>query len=121
MGAKVPGAARVRALVAQLDVPIGEIDEMPPAFVLLAAEGNMNKRPPFWTLWFANECHLRLVWEPIALSRITRDAGADDVLPGRETAFVARQHVIEIQLLTLENFSAGTGRYCCRAQRRYAA
>ena len=50
--------------------------------------------------------HVRLVREPIAFARIARDAGANDVFPRREAAFVARQDVIEIQLLALEHFSA---------------
>ncbi len=32
--------------VAQLDVPVGEIDKMPPALVRLAAEGNVDERSP---------------------------------------------------------------------------
>ena len=106
VGGKVPGAARERTLIAQLDVPVGEIDEMPPALMLLAVERNVDKRSPFRTLRFANERHVRLVREPIAFARIARDARANDVLPRREAAFVAWQNVIEIQLLALENFSA---------------
>jgi len=106
VGGKVPRAAGERTLVAQLDVPVGEIDEMPPALMLLAAERNVDERSPLWTLRFANERHLRLVGEPITFPRITGDARTNDVLPRREAAFVAWQNVIEIQLLALEHFSA---------------
>jgi hypothetical protein len=49
---------------------------------------------------------VRLVREAVALTRVARDAGADHVFPGRQATFVARQDVIEIQLLALESFSA---------------
>src|SRR4029434_4446934 len=79
---------------------------MPPALMLLAAERNVDERSPFRTLRFANERHMRLVREPITFSRIARDARTNNVLPRREAAFIARQNVIEIQLLALEHFSA---------------
>src|ERR1700688_1732155 len=46
-------------LVAQLDVPVGEIDKVPPAFMLRRRERNVQERPPFRTLRFANKTHVR--------------------------------------------------------------
>src|SRR5262245_20315351 len=106
VGGKVPRSPRERTLIAQFDVPVGEIDEMPPALMLLATERNVDKRSPFRTLRFANERHMRLGREPITFPRIARNARTNDVLPRGEAAFIARQNVIEIQLLPLEHFSA---------------
>ena len=44
--------------------------------------------------------------EPVALARIARDARADDVLPRGQPAFVARDDVIEIQVLPVEMLAA---------------
>ena len=85
-----------RELIAQLNIPVGQIDEMPPAFMLLAAESNMQKRAPFRPPGFTDETHMRLVRQPIGFARIARYAGADHVFPSRESTFIARQDVIEI-------------------------
>ena len=79
---------------------------MSPALVLLTVESNMQERPPLWTLRFPNERHVRLAREAVALPRVTRNAGADDVFPSRQAAFVPWQDVIEVQLLALENLPA---------------
>jgi hypothetical protein len=76
---------------------------MPPAFMLLAIESDVDKRPPLRTLRFANKRHLRLVREPVTLAGIARDAGTNNVFPSCQATFIAWQHVIEIQLLALEN------------------
>src|SRR6185437_921648 len=52
LSATDPG--RVEALVAQLDVPVGQIDKVPPAFMLRRRKGDMNKRTPFGPLRPAN-------------------------------------------------------------------
>ena len=80
-GAESPGTDR--ALVAQLDVPVGEVDEMPPAFMLLAAESQVHERPPLRPLRFADQRHVHLMRQPVALAGIAGNAGADDVFPGR--------------------------------------
>lgn len=50
--------------------------------------------------------HLRLVGEPIALSRIAGDAGADDVFPGRLTSPVSGKDMIEIEIAPILGLSA---------------
>ena len=67
---------------------------------------DVNKRPPLRPLRFANQCHVRLMRQPISLARVARDAGANHVFPRRQAAFVARQHVIEIQFAAIENVAA---------------
>ena len=46
---------------------------------------------------------MRLVREAVGLLGVTLDAGADDVLPGGLAAVVARDHVVEIELLARQH------------------
>ena len=79
---------------------------MPPALVRLTAEGDVHEWPPFRPARLANEVHARLVGKAVALARIARDAGADHVFPGRQAALIAREDVIEVELVSLERFPA---------------
>ncbi len=101
-----PRNPRLNKLVAQLDVPVREIDKVSPALVLLRGERHMNERPPLRPLRFANESHVRFVRKTIPFARITRDAGANDVFPNRRSAAIARKDVIQIQFAAIENLSA---------------
>ena len=90
-------AAALRdSLLAQLDVPIGEIEEMPPAIVLMTREANVNEWPPFGALWLADKLKTGLLGKPVALLRITRDARTDDVLPSRFTSAISWKYMIEV-------------------------
>ena len=42
----------------------------------------------------------------LALLRVAADAGADDVFPRRRAAAVARDDVVEVQILAVKNFAA---------------
>src|SRR5204863_314055 len=44
--------------------------------------------------------------QPVALLRLAGDARADNVLPRRQAAFVAWQHVIEVEVALVETLSA---------------
>src|SRR4051812_24003287 len=79
---------------------------MPPALVELAIKGDVDKRPPFRPLWLANQAHAGLVRQAVALPRIARNAGADDILPVREPALVAWDHVVQIQVPPVQVLSA---------------
>ena len=92
--------------VAQLDIPVSEIDKMPPAFVLRRRKCDLHKRAPLRAFRFANQTHLCFPWQTVAFSRIARDTGANHVLPGGESAAVARHDVIEIQVVPLKNLAA---------------
>ena len=67
-----PSAVQLLESIAQLDVPVGQIDKVSPALVLLRREGDVHERPPLRTLRFANQRHMRFMRQPISLSRITR-------------------------------------------------
>src|SRR5439155_19656824 len=71
----------MRSSIAQLDVPVREIDKVLPQVVLRRSKGNLNKRPPFWSLGFADQAHVRFSRKSIALACIARDARANHVFP----------------------------------------
>ena len=58
---------------AQLDVPVGEIEEVLPAIVL-QPEADLDKRPPLGPLWLSNKPHARLQGSTVGLVRVTLDA-----------------------------------------------
>ena len=69
--------------IAQLNVPIRQVHEMPPTFVLLCRECYLHEWSPFWPLRFSNKCHVGFMREPVALAGVTLDAGTDNILPCR--------------------------------------
>jgi hypothetical protein len=93
-------------IFAQLDVPVGEVNEVFPTVVLLQAEADLDKRTPFRALGFADEVHAGLLRRAVGLVRVAFDAGADDVFPRRRPAAVARDDVVEVQILAVKNFAA---------------
>ena len=61
-------------LIAQLDVPVSEIDKVLPEVVLRRRESNLDERPPLGPLRFADQAHVRFSRQSIALARIAVDA-----------------------------------------------
>src|SRR5437588_9369375 len=95
-----------RSLIAQLNVPVREIDEVFPEVVLRGGKCDVDERPPFWSLWFPDKAHVRLTREPVAFARITADARTNHVLPCCCPSAIARHDVIEIQFAAIEKFAA---------------
>ena len=79
---------------------------MPPALVLGRREGDLDERSPFRPFRFADQGHLRFARQPVALARVTGDAGANDVLPRRGATAIPRHDVVEIQLAAVEHLAA---------------
>ena len=79
---------------------------MLPAIVLMQAEIDLDKRPPLGPLWFANEVQACFLWRAIGFESIAVDARTDNILPGGRPAPVARNHVIQVQILPIERLSA---------------
>jgi hypothetical protein len=96
---------RQRTLIAQLDIPVREIDEVFPEVVLGRSKGDLDKRPPLWPLRFADQAHVCFTREPIAFARIAWDAGANHVFPSRRPAPVAWHDVIQIKVTPIEKFA----------------
>ena len=74
--------------------------------MLATREADVNKRAPFRSLRLANELEPGFVRKSVALLRIARNAGADDVLPGGLATTVSRKNMIKVQLLPLKKLTA---------------
>ena len=61
------GVRSAQRSIAQLDVPVGEIDEVPPALVKLAVKGDVHEGAPFRPHGLADQTHARLVRQAVAL------------------------------------------------------
>src|SRR5436190_9614538 len=79
---------------------------MSPTFVLRRRKSNMHKWTPLGPLRFADKMHVRFLRQPIAFACIARDARADHIFPGRRSTSFAWHNMIEIQLVSLKNFTA---------------
>ncbi len=93
-------------VLAQFDVPVGEVDEMLPAIVPVQGEINLHKWPPFRPFGFADEIHAGLVRCAVRLAGIAQDARADDIFPRGGAAAVAGHDVVEVQILAVEDAAA---------------
>jgi len=100
----VSGAvARLRdSLLTQLDVPVGEIEEMLPAIVLMTREADVYERPPFGALRLADKLKTGLMRKSVALPCITGDARTDDVFPSRLTSAISWKDMIKVQVVSLK-------------------
>ena len=77
-----------------------------PTIVPMQREVDLHERTPFRALRFADEIHAGFSGSAVGLACVAHDAGADDVLPRRWSATVARNNVVEIQILSVENLAA---------------
>lgn len=93
-------------LLAQLDIPIRQIEKVLPAIVILGAEIHLNKRPPLRPLRLADQMHASFCRRAIGFFGITLNAGAHDVFPGGRPSPIARHDVIQIQVFTVKKFAA---------------
>ncbi len=93
-------------LIAQLDIPVSEIDEVLPEIVLGRSKRDLNKWPPLRPLGFADQAHVRFTRKPVAFARIARNTRANHVFPSRGTAPVAWHDVIQIKLAPIEAVAA---------------
>ena len=77
-------------ILAQLDVPVGEVNEVFPTVVLVEREIDLQEGTPLRPLGLANETHSSFLRRPVRLERVALDAGADDVLPRRRATPITR-------------------------------
>jgi hypothetical protein len=85
----------------QLNVPVGEIEEMLPTIVVMAREADVHEGSPFGAPWLADQLKARFVGKPIALPRVAGDAGANNVFPSCLAATIPWKDVIQIQIVSL--------------------
>src|SRR5438876_76678 len=67
---------------------------------------DMHERPPLRSFRFANQSHVRFLWEPVAFACITFNTRANHIFPRRRSTSIARHDMIEVQLISLENMAA---------------
>src|SRR5437016_2109851 len=91
---------------AQFDDPIGEINDVFPAIVLVKAELDLDKGTPLRRLRFENEVQTGILRGEIGLECIAADTRTDNVFPGSRPAPVARDDVVQIQVFAVENLAA---------------
>ena len=79
---------------------------MLPTIVMVKREADLDEGPPLGPLGFANQMQAGLLGSAVCLERIALDAGANDVLPGGRAATIARDHMVQIKIFSLESFTA---------------
>ena len=97
---------RLHDIFAEFDVPIGEVEEVFPAFVMGETEVDLHKGAPLRAFRLTNQVHGRFDRRFIGLAGVTGNTGADDVLPVGGTTTITGNDVIEIQVLALKNLAA---------------
>jgi len=90
----------------QFHVPVSQVNEVLPAFVLVHAEVDLYERTPLGPLWFADQVHGSFLRRVIGFARIARNAGADNVFPSGRPAAVARDDVVQVQILPVKSLAA---------------
>lgn len=79
---------------------------MLPAFVMVQAEVDLDEGTPLGPLGLSNEVHACLLRRVIGLAGVARDAGADNVFPNGRAAAVARNNVVQVQVLAVKGLPA---------------
>ena len=79
---------------------------MLPEVVLRGGKCDVHKRPPFWSLRFPDQAHVRFAGKPVAFARIASNARANHVLPRSHPSAIARHDVVKIQFAAIEKFAA---------------
>ena len=79
---------------------------MPPAFVLRRLECDLHKRTPLRALGFPDQRHLRFTREAVPLLGVARDTGTNHVFPRGRAAAVARDDVVEVEIVAIEHPAA---------------
>ena len=92
-------------LIAQFDVPVREIDEVLPKVVLRCCKSNVDERPPFWPLRFADQTHVRFAREPVAFTGVAADTRANHIFPHGRPSAIARHDMIEIEFAAVKNLT----------------
>lgn len=93
-------------ILAQLHVPVRQINEVFPTVVLVETEVDLHERTPLGSLRLFDEMQSDFLRRVIGFLGITLDTGTDDVFPRGGAATIARDNVIQIQVLPVEDVAA---------------
>ena len=77
-----------------------------PEIVLGRGKSNVDERPPFWTLRFANQTHVRFSRDPVAFACVAADARANHVFPRGRSSSVAWDDMIQIEFAPVKALAA---------------
>lgn len=103
---KRPVGTALLQFLAQLNVPVGEVEEMLPALVSTRGDRDVDKGSPLGSLRFANQSHAGLCRGAVGFPRVAWNARAHDVFPGGGPAAIARNHVVEVKVFAIEPLAA---------------
>ncbi len=90
----------------KFDVPVGEVDEVPPALLWLGVEGDVQEGLPPGALRLAAQAHSGLVRQAVGFLCVATNAGAHNVFPVGLAAAIARDDVVQVQVFAVEHFVA---------------
>ena len=90
----------------ELNVPVREIKEVFPAVVVRHSKINLDERTPLGTFGLSNQMHAGFARGAVRFFGVTRDAGANDILPGSRASAIAGNDMVQVQILALEDLSA---------------
>ncbi len=79
---------------------------MLPTIVTVQAEADLHKGTPLGPTGLANQVQACFLWRVIGLFGIALDAGANNVLPRCRPAAVARDDMVQVQVLAFEDDAA---------------
>ena len=79
---------------------------MLPRVVLAAIEFELEERTPLGPLRLLDQPHPCLLRQAVCFAAIAGNARTNDILPGCLAPTVARQHVVEIEFLAIQNLGA---------------
>jgi len=74
----------------------------------MSVESNvqLDERPPFWLFRLPDQVHPGFLRGFVGLTRVTRNAGTDDIFPGGGPASLPGVDMIQVQILSIEDFPA---------------
>jgi hypothetical protein len=90
----------------QFDGPVGLIEELLPACVLVGAQAQADDGVASWLTWGGDEFHVGLVRGAAALLGVASDTAADKVGPGAEALLASWDDVVEAEFASVEVFAA---------------
>src|SRR5437016_9142277 len=93
-------------LFSNLDVPVGQVDEVLPTIVTVQPEIYLNEGTPFRTFRFADQMQASFLRSSVRFPCIAQNAGTDNIFPSGWTTAIARNHVVKVQILSIKNTSA---------------
>ena len=91
-------------ILAQLNVPVSQVDEMLPTVVLVQAETDLDERTPLRPLGLADKVQAGFLRGSVGLQGIALNTGANNILPTGWTEDVTLRKLVSTYLQAKHNF-----------------